>query len=105
VVFAGAVLGRTFDWNLLGRIARVGEADVLPALRAVTRVQLITSPRGGVPARQRTSRARRESVASPVTRQGSVPGDQRQVWEVAMVVVMPAQAVAVRASARELAAG
>jgi DNA-binding CsgD family transcriptional regulator len=47
VVFAGAVLGRTFDWNLLGRIARVGDADVLPALHAATRAQLITSPRGG----------------------------------------------------------
>jgi tetratricopeptide (TPR) repeat protein len=47
VVFAGAVLGRTFDWTLLGRIARVGDADVLPALRAATKAQLITSPRGG----------------------------------------------------------
>jgi DNA-binding CsgD family transcriptional regulator len=47
VVFAGAVLGRTFDWRLLGRIARVGDAEVLPALRAATRAQLLTSPRGG----------------------------------------------------------
>ena len=47
VLFAGAVLGRTFDWNLLGRIAGVRDADVLPALRDATRVQLLTSPRGG----------------------------------------------------------
>jgi DNA-binding CsgD family transcriptional regulator len=47
VLFAGAVLGRTFDWRLLGRIAQVGEAEVLPALRAAIRAQLLTSPRGG----------------------------------------------------------
>jgi DNA-binding CsgD family transcriptional regulator len=47
VLLAGAVLGRTFDWRLLGRIAGVGDADVLPALRAATQAQLITSPRGG----------------------------------------------------------
>jgi predicted ATPase len=41
VVFAGAVLGRTFDWRLLRRIARVGDAQVLPALRAATRAQLL----------------------------------------------------------------
>jgi DNA-binding CsgD family transcriptional regulator len=47
VLFAGAVLGRTFDWSLLGRIAGVEDPEVLPSLRAATEAQLVTTPRGG----------------------------------------------------------
>lgn len=41
VVASAAVLGRTFDWRLLGRITGLSTDEVLDALRAASREQLV----------------------------------------------------------------
>jgi DNA-binding CsgD family transcriptional regulator len=47
VLHAAAVLGRRFDWSLLGAVTGSGEPDVLAALRRAVSAQLITAERDG----------------------------------------------------------